>query len=152
MAAAHRRHSDTAIEEVAHEAVMHKATEHTLVRTALAILLLLSSISAAILLIGPKDKETWGTITGLLAVVVAVIAVYPALRVLEIQEDSVRPRPTLYFDFTSRYSLLQLKIKNLGGGTAYEIHLSWTTRIVNHMGKEITRLDNIPVLIPQQES
>ena len=131
---------------------MQKVTEQILVRACLVILFLLSVMLVAILIVGPKEKETWGTITGLLAVVVAVIAVYPALRVLEIQEDANRPRPTPYFDFTSRYSLMQLKIKNLGGGVAYDIHLNWKTRLRNYKGKEITILDNVSSLVPQQET
>jgi hypothetical protein len=93
------------------------------VRTVLAIVFLVAVTSIGLLLYGPKEKETWATVTGLLAVIAAVIATWPALRVLEIQEDALRPRPTPSFDLTSRHHLLQLRVKNLGGGTAYDVQL-----------------------------
>jgi hypothetical protein len=89
-------------------------------------------------------------LTALLAVVAAVIAVFPALRVLELQEDSLRPRPTPYFDLTSRYDLLQLRVKNFGAGAAYDVQLKWKTRPVDHKGNEVQSLDRISVLLPQE--
>lgn len=103
----------------------------------------------AFLLHGPKEKETWSTLTAVLAVIAAVIAVLPALRVLEIQEDSQRPRPTPYFDLTSRYDLLQLRVQNFGASIAYDVQLKWKTRPVDHKGNEIQSLDCISVLVPQ---
>lgn len=104
---------------------------------------------AALLLHGPKDKETWSTLTAVLAVLAAAIAVLPALRVLEIQEDSQRPRPTPYFDVTSRYDMLQLRVKNLGASAAYDVQLIWKMRPVDHKGNEVRCLDRIAVLVPQ---
>lgn len=105
---------------------------------------------AAVLLYGPKEKETWSTLTALLAVTAAVIAVFPAMRVLELQEDSLRPRPTPYFDLTSRYDLLQLRVKNFGSGAAYDVQLKWKTRPVDQKGNEVQSLDRICVLLPQE--
>jgi hypothetical protein len=105
---------------------------------------------AAFLLHGPKEKETWSTLAAVLAVIAAVIAVLPALRVIEIQEDSQRPRPTPYFDLTSRYDLLQLRVKNFGASIAYDVQLKWKTRPVDHKGNEVCSLDCISVLVPQE--
>jgi hypothetical protein len=116
----------------------------------LGIVLLVCVTLAAILLYGPKEKETWSTLAALLAVTAAVIAVFPALRVLQIQEDSLRPRPTPYFDLTSRYDLLQLRVKNLGEGVAYDVQLKWKKRPVDHKGNEVQSLDWISVLLPQE--
>ena len=99
---------------------------------------------------GSIGKETWPALTAVLAVIAAVIAVLPALRVLEIQEDSQRPRPTPYFDLTSRYDSLQLRVKNFGASIAYDVHLQWKTRPVDHKGNEIQSLDSIAVLMPQE--
>ena len=104
---------------------------------------------AVYLLYAPKEKETWATLTGLLAVVAAVIAVLPALRVLEIQEDVLRPRPIPHFDLSSRYHLLQLRVKKFGGGVAYDVRLRWKEHPRDHKGEEITSLDQISVLLPQ---
>src|SRR5271168_1325950 len=97
----------------------------TAARICLVIVLAGCLTLAGFLLHGPKEKETWSTLTGLLAVIAAVIAALPALRILEIQEDALRPRPTPYFDLTSRCDLLQLRVKNLGGGVAYDVRLHW---------------------------
>jgi len=116
----------------------------------LGIVLVVCVTLAAFLLYGPKEKETWSTLAALLAVTAAVIAVLPALRVLEIQEDSLRPRPTPYFDLTSRYNLLQLRVKNFGVGVAYDVQLNWKTCPVDHKGNEVQSLDRISVLLPQE--
>jgi len=116
----------------------------------LGIVLVVCVTLAAILLYGPKEKETWATLAALLAVTAAVIAVFPALRVLEIQEDSLRPRPTPYFDLTSRYDMLQLRVKNFGAGVAYDVQLEWKARPVDHKGNEVQSLDRISVLLPQE--
>jgi hypothetical protein len=87
-----------------------------------------------------------------MAVIAAVIAVLPALRILEIQEDALRPLPTPYFDLTSRYGLLQLRVKNFGAGVAYDVHLKWNSYPVDHKGNKITSLDHISVLLPQESA
>jgi hypothetical protein len=100
------------------------------------------------LLLRPKEKETWATLTGLLAVIAAVISAWPALRVLELQEDSSRPRPTPCFDVSSRYNLLQLRVKNIGGGVAYDVRLNWDNHPIDHQGENVEALDYISVLLP----
>lgn len=122
----------------------------TLARASLILVLLASVTLAVLLLLGPKEKETWATLTGLLAVIAAAIGALPALRILEIQEDALRPRPTPAFDLTSRYGLLQLRVRNLGGGVAYDVQLKWKAHPTDHKGNEITSLDHISVLLPQE--
>jgi hypothetical protein len=122
------------------------------VRMLLAFALLVAVPLVGFLLYAPKEKETWAILTGLLAVIAAVIAAWPALRVLEIQEDVLRPRPTPHFDLSSRHNLLQLRVKNLGGGAAYDVQLKWKVHPVDHTGNEITILDKISVLLPQESA
>jgi hypothetical protein len=69
--------------------------------------------------------------------------------VLEIQEDATRPHPIPYFDLTSRYGLLLLRVKNSGAGVAYNVRLNWKTHPLNEEGEEMSALDTISVLIPQ---
>lgn len=101
-------------------------------------------------LLGPREKETWATLAALLAVIAAIIAVLPALRVLQVQEDSQRPRPTPYFDLTSRYGLLQLRLKNTGGSVAYDVELHWKTPLMNDEKDLAKSLDRTAVLLPQE--
>ncbi|MGI8772546.1 MAG: hypothetical protein ACR2JE_14065 [Acidobacteriaceae bacterium] len=124
----------------------------TIVRLLLAFVFFADLSVAAFLLYGPKEKETWATLTAVLAVLAAVISAWPSLRVLEMQEDASRPRPTPYFDITSRYGLLQLRVKNLGAGVAYDVRLTWKTHPCNEEGEELSSLDVISVLIPQDSA
>ena len=95
-----------------------------LVRLLLAVVFTAAIVLVAVLLLGPKSKETWATLTAAPAVIAAVISAWPSLRVLEIQEDATRPSPTPYFDFTSRYGLMLLRVKNSGAGVAYDVRLN----------------------------
>jgi len=51
---------------------------------------------------------------------------------------------------SSRYNLLQLRVKNIGPNVAYEIRLKWKIHPLDHHGDEITALDYIPSLLPEQ--
>jgi hypothetical protein len=115
----------------------------------LAVFLAAVGLAAFLLIRHHAEKETLATVTGLLAVIAAVISAWPALRVLELQEDASQARPTPYFDFSSRYALAQLRVKNLGGGVAYDVRLKWKSHPRNEAGEEITGLDSISVLVPQ---
>jgi len=118
-------------------------------RILLAVVFFAALGLAVFLLRGPKEKETWATLTAVLAVIAAVISAWPSIRVLEIQEDANRPCPTPYFDLTSRYGLLLLRVKNLGAGVAYDVRMSWKDHPRNEEGEKVSSLDVIPVLMPQ---
>src|SRR5664279_5407735 len=120
----------------------------TLARILLGVVFAAAVALATALLFRQKQPETWATLTAVLAVIAAVISAWPSLRVLEIQEDATRPCPTPYFDITSRYGLLLLRVKNIGAGVAYDVRLKWSKRPLNEEGKEVTELDAIPVLLP----
>jgi hypothetical protein len=131
---------------------VHNIEMKTAARLCLAVVFI-GCIALAIFLLwvyGTREKEIWATLTGLLAVIAAVIAAWPAIRFLEIQEDALRPRPTPYFDLASRYNLVQLRVKNLGGGVAYDVQLRWNTHPLDHEGNKITSLDYISALLPQE--
>ncbi len=123
-----------------------------LTRLLLSVLFVACIALIVFLLCGPRTTETWATLTGVLAVLAALIAVLPSLRVIQLQEDASRPAPTPYFDITSRYSLLLLRIKNLGGGVAYDVRLNWEKHPQDQDGREVTALDQISALVPQQSA
>lgn len=132
--------------------MLHNAGVRILVRILLGFIFFLSLGLVSYLLFGPRGKETWSALAGALAVITAVIAAYPAIRVLELQQDALRPRPIPYFDMTSRYGLLQLRVKNFGSGVAYDVRLQWKNRPIDHEGKEIVSLDHIAVLLPRESA
>ncbi|MFY9382922.1 MAG: hypothetical protein WBJ85_07065 [Acetomicrobium sp.] len=63
---------------------------------------------------------------GSAAVITGVISAFAALRSTELTEERLRPYPYPYIDSTSRYSLSQLRIRNVGGTAAHDIYLEWT--------------------------
>ncbi len=132
--------------------ILHNAGVRTLVRVFLGLIFLGSLALVGYILFGPRGNNTWSALAGALAVITAVIAAYPAIRVLEIQQDALRPRPIPYFDMASRYGILQLRVKNFGSGVAYDVRLQWNNRPVDHEGKEIASLDHISVLLPQESA
>ena len=118
------------------------------VRILLGTVFTAAIVLVSFLLVGPKSKETWATLTAVLAVIAAVISAWPSLRVLEIQEDATRPCPMPYFDVTSRYGFLQLRLKNIGAGVAYDVILTWDKHPQNAEGEDVTALDSVSVLMP----
>jgi hypothetical protein len=118
------------------------------VRVLLGTVFTAAIVLVSFLLVGPKSKETWATLTAVLAVIAAVISAWPSLRVLEIQEDATRRCPMPYFDIASRYGLLLLRVKNIGAGVAYDVTLNWNKHPQNEEGEDVTALDSISVLMP----
>jgi hypothetical protein len=45
--------------------------------------------------------------------------------------------------------LLLLRVKNLGAGVAYDVRLTWKKHPQNEEGEEVSALDVIPALMPQ---
>ena len=129
--------------------------EESLNKVPRIILILIGA--SALVLIGfllyhksPGDREVWSAVTGSLAVLAAVIAVWPSLRIMELQEDSLRPYPVPSIDSRSRYQLTQLKVTNLGAGVAYAVAIEWDSHPSDEQGSEVRLLDAIPVLLPKQ--
>jgi hypothetical protein len=121
-----------------------------IVRPALFLILVAALVQIGFLLSGlePNKQEGLAAITGLLAVVTAIISAFPALNVIELQEDASQPRPSPYFDLTSRYDMLQLRVKNIGPSAAYDIRIKWLNCPRNYKDEEIKILDEISVLLP----
>jgi hypothetical protein len=128
-----------------------------LVRLLLVVALIISVavVVVALYSLGLRDKEGWAAVAAALAVITSVIASWGAQRVLELQQDSQRPYPYPSIDVTSRYMLMQLVVKNLGGTAAYDIRLKWGKPVLNAEG-EVARftkqaeVPEIPILLPNE--
>ena len=99
----------------------------------------------------PKHKDFVTALPGMLAVVAAIVAAWPAVRMLDMQRDALRPSPTPYLDTTSRNQLLLLRVKNLGASVAYDVKIKWDAHPKNEEGEDMSTLDEIPVLLPQAD-
>ena len=92
-------------------------------------------IAFAIRFSTPDSDGGWAAIAGALAVIAAVISAWIGMKGLELQIDTYQPYPFPSVDTTSRYGLLQLCVKNTGGGTAYDIRLFWDKPLLNSTGQ-----------------
>jgi len=120
------------------------------------------SLSIAIIIIVITLRKTeaennaiGAVIAASLAVITSIISAWSSQRILEIQENNLKPYPYPLFDTTSRYGLVQLKVTNLGGGIAYNINLYWDESIINHKGEKIEfahdkNAPEIPILHPNE--
>lgn len=62
---------------------------------------------------------------GSAAVIAAAISALVAFRSAELTEERLKPYPYPFIDTSSRYSLAQLRIRNVGGSAAHEVYLEW---------------------------
>lgn len=99
-------------------------------RVLIGIIFFLSTLSAC--------WAAWETFTGQIefvnvfagsaAVIAAAISALVAFRSAELTEESLKPYPYPFIDTSSRYSLAQLRIRNVGGSAAHEVYLNWTAK------------------------
>jgi hypothetical protein len=115
-------------------------------------LVLLVTVAVSVFLFNGTDSKHKDFVTalpGILAVVAATVAAWPTVRMLEMQRDALRPSPTPFFDISSRFGLLLLRVKNVGAAVAYDVTLTWDYHPKTEEGDEVIALDSIPSLMPQ---
>ena len=100
-------------------------------------LLAVGSLVAVFIRSGPAKSETWMTTAAALAVLTAVLSAWAAHRVVEMEEDVRMPCPLPSFDFTSRYSLAQLRVTNFGASAAYNVKLTWDKPVLDEDGEPV---------------
>jgi hypothetical protein len=123
------------------------------VKPTLALVLLLTGgVIAAALRTGGSD--VWATVAGGLAVIAAVVSAWTAQDVVELERARLQPDPYPFFDAYRRYSLLQLRVTNLGGSVARNIRIRWHTPLISAQTGAPIRFSgdplgpDIPVLLP----
>jgi len=99
--------------------------------------------------------SAWATLAAALAVITSVISAWGAIRIVELEEDKLRPYPYLHFDSVSRYGLMLLRLINSGQGTAHNINITWDIPLTNSEGKKVKfspkrDYPEIPILLPGQ--
>lgn len=98
-----------------------------------------------------RPLDDAAVVAGALAVLTAVISGWSATKVVELQEDQLRPYPYPFIDARSRTGLLQLAVTNFGGGSAHDVQLAWDEPLRNSEGKEVSFPGGtIPVLLPKE--
>lgn len=122
---------------------------------ALALILSLGVAGFSLYSIGNGISSAWATLAASLAVLTSMISAWGTQRVVELEEDKLRPYPYPCFDATSRYGLLLLRVTNHGGGAAHNIRIAWDEPLKNSKGKavqfspDVSEAD-VSVLLPGQ--
>lgn len=103
--------------------------------------------------VGTGKPEFWAVFAGALAVLTSVISAWTGQRSLELEQDAREPYPYPTIDTESRYGLVQLRVRNMGGSAAHEINLNWDEPVVDSEGNEVVFTEqedapDIPVLLP----
>lgn len=119
----------------------------------IALCVSLSVIIASLLLLGLRDSAA--VVAASLAVTASLVSAWTGQRVLELQEDAQQPYPYPFFDVTSRYSVMQLRVTNFGGSVARDINLKCDNPLLNAKGDPVTFSEqegapDIAVLLPGQ--
>lgn len=127
------------------------------VRTFLAVasVIAIMAIAMAFYFLSPYEGTTWATVAAASAVIASVITAYNGQRVFEIQQSAQRPYPYPIIDASSRYQLLQLRVRNFGGTAAHDINLDWKNRPLDFQNRPVSftlqsGAPEIAVLLPGQ--
>jgi len=86
--------------------------------------------------------SSWAIITSCLAVITAIISAWEAHNVILLQKRTCEPNPQLFIDAESRYGLILIGLKNLGGSPAYNINIYWKKTPIDTKGNKITFKDS----------
>jgi len=81
--------------------------------------------------LGGNDPTAWATVSAVLAVLAALTSAWTSQRVVELQEDALRPNPDPWLDMRSRYQLAQFKVTNRGTSPAYNVQIKWDEPLAN---------------------
>lgn len=126
-----------------------------LTRVILVISFIMATIAVifALYSLGISDPTSWAVVAAALAVVTSIISSWIAQRGFELELDSEKPYPYPIIDITSRFGIMQLKVKNFGGSVARNISIRWDKPLVNSKEEPIVFTKNnefpdIPVLMP----
>jgi hypothetical protein len=74
----------------------------------------------------------WSPVAGtilaaVLAVIAALVSAWTGQRLVELQEDALKPNIQLTFDARSRYQTIQLRLANRGQSPAHDVKVEWSS-------------------------
>lgn len=114
-----------------------------------AAILTLSVVIVALRQRGGAAPEAWATIAAGLAVIAALVSAWTSQRLVEMQEDALRPDIEPSFDARSRYGLTQFRVANRGKLPAFDVSLNWLgaeLKDLNGQGIKLGSTGTLPVL------
>lgn len=121
------------------------------IRRTLSLLLLFCGFIATVFILHKAYLlEEWNTIAASLAVIVAIVTLYTSMKVTWKNEDEQEPDFLLNWDFKSNNVSNYITIKNIGGGSAYDVSIEWTKTLKNFNNESVS-FGNIPTLSKNQQ-
>lgn len=119
-------------------------------RLSSALLLLAGFIITGFILNKAFCLKEWNTVAASLAVIVAIMTLYISMKATWKNEDEQEPDFLIDWDFKSNSVSNYLTIKNIGGGSAYNVSIEWEKTLKN-FNKESVTFGNIPTLSKNQQ-
>jgi hypothetical protein len=108
-----------------------------IIRIIIVALLILSLAGTAYFCYLAYLKSEWGTITGGMAVVAALITVGSSINLTWRMEDEKEPYLNIFFDSKSHKHTTCLVIRNDGGSPAFNIRLKWEITLLDMTGRSV---------------
>ena len=82
--------------------------------------------------------DEWITTAASLALIIAIISAWIAFETFRDNVEQKEPRLSIIPDVTSRYGLIQLRLRNHGQNPAYCIKINWNNFPLNHRNEKVT--------------
>jgi len=108
-----------------------------IVRTSIISLLILILAVTTYFCYQAYQKAEWGTITGGLAVVAALLTVVSSISLTWRLEDEKEPYLNIFFDSKSHVRGTSLVVRNDGGSPAFNIRLEWSEVLLDTYGQQV---------------
>lgn len=93
--------------------------------------------SVVLVVISVLQKE-WGTATASLSLIIAIISAWIAFETFRTMEDQKQPLLTITPDFNNRYNIFQLRLRNHGQYSSYNVKIDWNNYPTNPKGEKVT--------------
>ena len=88
--------------------------------------------------LGGQSIQAWATATASIAVLGSLFSIYSSQRVIEMHEDAQAPYLVPSIDTRSRTNLVQFRLANTGGSTAYDVRIDWFVPLKTAEGDEVS--------------
>jgi len=105
-------------------------------KTFIRIILTLFIIATVVLIVISVYQKEWNTVTAEIALIIAIISGWITYETFREAQERKKPFITIFPDYSSRYDLLQLRMRNNGEHPAYNVKIEWDRPIVNHKGEQ----------------
>lgn len=105
---------------------------------AFKFLFLFFILASVVLVVISVHQKEWGTATASLSLIIAIISAWIAFETFRTMEDQKQPLLTITPDFNNRYNIFQLRLRNHGQYSSYNVKIDWNNYPTNPKGEKVT--------------